>query len=321
MRKLALKITPQRSTQYANMTEKLAEPELLASPLGAAITQIEPVTFAGQAYLFVSLDNESASSQCLELEEILPRLGATSEAYEFFERIGDVKGPFLRPLETTFDPFLPLEMAEIRRYKGKTNEVFTRVLLNIAIFAGAFTNQFTGRLRILDPLAGGGTTLFLALSDGYDAFGIEQQKQDVDTTVVFLRQYLNSIHMPYKELDERGRRTGRRYQFEIGRKGATRRLVLAHMHAIVGDLPYGIQHFAEIAGMLSKALPVWERILLPGGTIALAWNATRIERTTMIDLVEQQTQLRIRNDPPYTQFVHTVDRVIKKRDILLAVKS
>ena len=339
MRKLALKITPQRSTQYANMTEKLAEPELLASPLGAAITHIEPVTFAGQAYLFVSLDNESVSSQCLELEQVLPRLGATSEAYEFFERIGDVEGPFLRPLETTFVPFLPLEMAEIRRYKGKTNEVFTRVLLNIAIFAGAFTNQFTGRLRILDPLAGGGTTLFLALSDGYDAFGIEHQKQDVDTTVVFLRQYLNSIHMPYKELDERGRRTGRRYQFEIGRKGATRRLVLAHgdtcdahlhmqevpggphMHAIVGDLPYGIQHFGEIAGMLSKALPVWESILLPGGTIALAWNATRIERTAMIDLVEQQTQLRIRNDPPYTRFVHTVDRVIKKRDILVAVKA
>ena len=339
MRNLALKIKPQRSTQYANMTEKLAEPELLASPLGAAITHIEPVTFAGQAYLLVSLDNESVSSQCLELEQVLPRLGATSEAYEFFERIGNVEGPFLRPLETMFDPFLPLEMAEIRRYKGKTNEVFTRVLLNIAVFAGAFTNQYTGRLRILDPLAGGGTTLFLALSDGYDAFGIEHQKQDVDTTVVFLRQYLNSIHMPYKELDERGRRTGRRYQFEIGRKGATRRLVLAHgdtsdahlhmqevpggphMHAIVGDLPYGIQHFGEIAGMLSKALPVWESILLPGGTVALAWNATRIERTAMIDLVEQQTQLRIRNDPPYTRFVHTVDRVIKKRDILVAVKA
>jgi hypothetical protein len=339
MRKLALKITPQRSTQYANMTEKLAEPELLASPLGAAITQIEPVTFAGQAYLLVSLNNESVTSQFLELKEVLPRLGATSEAYEFFERIGDVEGPFLRPLETTFVPFLPLEMAEIRRYKGKTNEVFTRVLLNIAVFAGAFTNQYTGRLRILDPLAGGGTTLFLALSDGYDAFGIEHQKQDVDTTIVFLRQYLNSIHIPYKELDERGRRTGRRYQFEIGRKGSTRRLVLAHgdtcdanlhmqevpggphMHAIVADLPYGIQHFGEIAGMLSKSLPVWDSILFPGGTIALAWNATRIERTAMVDLVKQQTQLRIRDDPPYTQFVHTVDRVIKKRDILVAVKS
>ena len=339
MRTLALKITPQRSTQYANMTEKLAQPELLASPLGAVITEIKPVTFAGQAYLLVSLDSESMSSQCFELQEILPRLGATSEAYEFFEHIGDVEGPFLRPVETTFVPFLPLEMAEIRRYKGKTNEVFTRVLLNIAVFAGAFTNQYTGQLRILDPLAGGGTTLFLALSDGYDAFGIEHQKQDVDTTIVFVRQYLNGIHIPYKELNERGRRMGRRYQFEIGHKGAIRRLVLAHgdtcdanlhmqevpggphMHAIVGDLPYGIQHFGEIAGMLSKALPVWESMLLPGGTIALAWNATRIERSSMIGLVEQYTRLQIRNDPPYTQFEHTVDRIIKKRDILVAVKS
>ncbi len=339
MRTLALKITPQRNTQYANMTEKLAEPELLASPLGAVITGVRQVTLAGQEYLLVSLDDESISSQCLELQKFLPRLGATSEAYEYFEHIGGEEGPFLRPLETTFVPFLPVEMAEIRRYKGKTNEVFTRVLLNIAVFAGTYAQQNMGRLRILDPLAGGGTTLFLALSNGYDAFGIEQQKQDVDTTVVFLRQYLHSIHMPFKELDERGRRSGRRYQFEIGHKGETRRFVLVHgdtcnanlhmqevpggpyMHAIVGDLPYGIQHFGEIAGMLSKALPVWENILLPGGTVALAWNATRIERAAMKELIEQYTQLRIRNDPPYTQFEHTVDRVIKKRDILVAVKS
>ena len=339
MKTLALKITPQRSSQYANMTEKLAEPELLASPLGAVITHIQPVSLAGQAYLLVALDDESMPSQCLELQHILPRLGATSEAYEFFERIGDVDGPFLRPLETTFVPFLPLEMAEIRRYKGKTNEVFTKVLLNVAVFAGAFAHQYIGRLRILDPLAGGGTTLFLALSEGYDAFGIENQKQDVETTVVFLRQYLHSIHMPFKELDERGRRSGRRYQFEIGYKGETRRFVLAHgdtrdanlhmqevpggphMHAIVGDLPYGIQHFGEIASILSKAFPIWENILLPGGTIALSWNATRIERAAMIDLVEKYTCLRIRNDPPFTQFEHAVDRVIKKRDILVAVKS
>src|SRR5713101_6213342 len=317
MKKLALKIRPQRTTQYADMTEKLAAPELLASPLGAAIKQIAPVTLAGQGYMVVTIDEESIVPPCPALVDILPRLGATSEAYEFFEHIGDVAGPFLRPLET----------------------VFTRVLLNIAIFAGAYSNQFTERLRVLDPLAGGGTTLFLALAAGYDAFGIEQQRQDVETTAVFVRQYLNSEHIPYKVIDERGRRAGRRYQFEIGQKGATRMLVLAHgdtsqadlhmqevpggphMHTIVGDLPYGIQHFGEIAGMLSKALPVWEQMLLPGGTIALAWNATRIARSAMIEAVERQTHLRVRNDPPYTQFAHTVDRVIKKRDIVVAVKT
>ena len=58
MKTLALKITPQRSTQYANMTEKLAGPELFASPLGVVISHIKPVTLAGQAYLLVSLDEE-----------------------------------------------------------------------------------------------------------------------------------------------------------------------------------------------------------------------------------------------------------------------
>ena len=93
------------------------------------------------------------------------------------------------------------------------------------------------------------------------------------------------------------------------------------MHAVVGDLPYGIQHFGEIAGILRKALPVWESMILPGGTLALAWNATRIERANMVELVEQDTHLKVRNDPPYTQLVHTVDRVIKRRDILVGVKE
>ena len=302
--KLALTITPQRSTQYSNMTATLAAPELLASPLGATIRHVEPVTLAGQTHLLVDIDDASL----LGMHPILSRLGATSAAYEYFAHISGVEGPLLRPLEPCFTPFVPLEMAEIRRYKGKTNEIFTHVLLNIAIFAGAYSGQFTERLRVLDPLAGGGTTLFLALAAGYDAFGIEHARQDVETTAVFIKQYLNNERIPCKELDER-RRAGRRYQFEIGLKGATRLLVLAHgethqadlhmqevpggsrMHAVVGDLPYGIQHFGEIAELLRNALPAWESLLLPGGTLALAWNATRVERSALVELVEQHTRL------------------------------
>jgi len=333
--KLALTITPQHSTQYSNMTAALAAPELLASPLGAVIHHIEPVRLAGQAHLLLDLEDTAVP----DMLPVLSRLGATSATYEYFAQLGGLEGPLLRPLEPRFTPFVPLEMAEVRRYKGKTNEIFTRVLLNIAIFAGAYSGQFTERLRVLDPLAGGGTTLFLALAAGYDAFGIEHARQDVETTAVFIKQYLNNERISYKELDERGRRAGRRYQFEVGPKGATRLLVLAHgetyqaglhmqevpggphMHVIVGDLPYGIQHFGEIAELLHKALPAWENLLLPGGTLALAWNATRVERSALVELVEQQTRLKARDDPPYTQFAHTVDRVIKKRDILVAVKQ
>lgn len=334
--KFAFKIAPQRSTQYASMTATLAMPELLVSPLGSAVNAITPARLAGQEYLLTTLDEERLSMAAML--DVLARLGTISEAYEYFERVGEVQGPLLRPLEPHYTPFVPLEMAEARRYKGKTNEIFTRVLLNVALCAGDYNAQFTGRLRVLDPLAGGGTTLFLALAAGHDAFGIELERQDVETTTVFVRQYLENEHIPYKEIDERGRRAGRRYHFEIGHKGKTRSLVLVHgdsaqadmhlrevvggprMHAIVGDLPYGIQHFGEISALLDKALPAWERMLLPGGTLALAWNATRIERAAMVELLERQTHLKVRDEPPYTQFVHAVDRVIKRRDIVVGVK-
>ena len=335
--KLTLKITPQRSTQYTNMTATLALPELLASPLHTYIGDVTPITLAGQGYLLVTADEQLLTDPYALT--ILSCLGATGEAYEYYDEIGSVPGPLLRPIEPHFTPFVPIEMAETRRYKGKTNEIFTRVLLNVTLFAGAFSGQYAERLRILDPLAGGGTTLFLALANGYDAFGIELERQGIDTTSVFVKQYLNNEHIPYKERDERGRKAGRRYQFEIGPKGRTRTLVLAHgdtrdaelhlrevpggsrMNAVVADLPYGIQHFGEIAALLEKALPAWERLLLPGGTLALAWNATRIEREAMIQLVERHTSLHVRNDPPYTQFAHAVDRVIKKRDILVGVSA
>jgi len=335
--KIALKITPQRSTQYARMAAALAQPELLTSPLGDVLQELQSITLAGQQYLQADMAEDVMAIE--QMQEIVGHLGATSEFYEYFTQIGDMAGPFLRPLEPLFTPFVPIEMAEARRYRGKTNEIFTRVLLNVALFAGEYRTRYNERLRILDPLCGGGTTLFLALACGYDAFGIELERQDVETTAVFVRQYLEGEHIRYKEINERGRKAGRRHQFEIGEKGHTRQLVLVHgdsieaqghmrevaggprVHAIVGDLPYGIQHFGEIATLLSQALPVWENLLLPGGTIALAWNATRIERAEMVGLLALHTHLQVRNFAPYTDFVHTVDRVIKRRDIVVGVKN
>src|SRR5689334_7083686 len=75
--KLALKITPQRSTQYTNMTETLALPELLASPLSKHIQEVTPATLGGQHYLIATVDEQMlVEPQHLA---ILSRLGATSE--------------------------------------------------------------------------------------------------------------------------------------------------------------------------------------------------------------------------------------------------
>jgi hypothetical protein len=68
-------------------------------------------------------------------------------------------------------------------------------------------------------------------------------------------------------------------------------------------------------------LPAWERLLLPGGVLALAWNATRITRGTLSTFLTDHTNLRLRDEPTYNQLAHPVDRVIKLRDVIVAVKS
>ncbi|HET8631954.1 MAG TPA: hypothetical protein VFL91_31395 [Thermomicrobiales bacterium] len=331
---LALKVAPQRSTLYAGLARTLAEPELMASPLGGRVQSCEPVRLAGQDYLLVDLAGEPDAADL----DVLSRLGATSEVHEYFPAIGDVPGPLLRPVEPTWAPFVPPEIVEARRYRGKTNELFTTVLLNLALFAGDFAAEPAARLRVLDPLAGGGTTLFTALVRGYDAAGIEREREDVESTDAYVRQFLRGAGVRFKRVAERLRGIGRRTVYTIGRGDDTRLLALAlgdtfaapellgglpggaRFHAVVADLPYGIQHRGQVEDLLADALPAWAALLLPGGAAALAWEASHLTRAEAIDLVEQHPGLRVRDDPPYDALAHAVDRAIKRRDVLVIVK-
>jgi hypothetical protein len=324
--KLALAIAPQHSTQYADMAERLGRPELLASPAGESVTAIEPAKLGGRSYLIATLADGTAPEQ---LMPALSRLGATAGVFELFD------GPLLRPLSPAFTPLVPLEMAEARRYKGKTSEVFSQVLLNLALFAGAFRNAAGRRLRVLDPLSGGGTTLFLALAAGHDAFGIELGKQNVETTAAFVRAFCRESRIPHSETHEKAKR---RYSFELGPRHDQRLLVLAEgdtrtagtlladvpggarFHAIAADLPYGIQHTGTAQTLVAESAAVWERTLLPGGAAALAWDATRLSRDKLTEAITANSQLSVRHDGPYAELEHRVDRVVKKRDVLVAVK-
>ena len=325
--RIALQVAPQHSTQYADMTARLAAPELLASPAGRHVASVEQARLAGQAYVIATLDDEATLD---ELMPVLSRLGATRGVFELLE------GPLLRPIEPAFLPHVPLEMAEARRYKGKTSEVFSRVLLNLALFAGSFADRLETRLRVLDPLAGGGTTLFLALAAGHDAFGIEQGKRDVETTVAFVREYCREERLSIQQVHDRAKK---RFRLEVGLRRDDRRLLVlaqgetrtadalledvpggARFHAIAADLPYGIQHDGAARALVAEAIGAWERTLLPGGAVALAWDATRLPRESLRAAVEGHSSLVARDDGPYAELEHRVDRVIKRRDVLVAVK-
>ncbi len=320
-------IAPQRSTQYAALTSTLAPHELALCPLGQPASNVATVSLAGQAYL--KFDLSSALEETARRE--LGTLAMTSAFFDYRQTLEGEIGPWLRPVETDFAPAFPPDLVMTRRYKGKTNELFTHFLCNVARYSSAFANTPWADLRVLDPLAGGGTTLFVALVLGANAYGVEKDQRDVESTATFIEQYAREQGISCSLKEERLKKLGHRWWFTLGRQTPSQCVLIngdtaqalelmnnvKHPHLIVGDLPYGIQHEGRLAGLLTTALPVWASLLLPGGAMALAWDSTRLPRADMIALAQSACSLTVVDTPPYNQLAHRVDRVIKRRDVLV----
>lgn len=327
--RIAAQLAPQRSTQYSNLARDLAEAELLASPIGPGLREVSLRSIAGQDYLTFSLPGPITD----EAVRLLAGMAMLGGVFELFDAIGDVGGPLLRPVQATHPAFISPDMAATRRYKGKTNEAFTRFLCNMAKYASDFHSSDWSTLGVVDPLCGGGTTLFTALSLGADVAGLDLDRTDVESTASFITQYCRENRIALGAKEERLRKLGaRRWLFQIGRDdvrrcmlalgnaGQTRELLagFGRPHLIVTDLPYGIQHSGPLHGLLADCLPGWADLLLSGGAIAFSWDSTRLDRQEMMALVGKVADLEVVDRPPYDRLAHRVDRVIKRRDVLVA---
>ncbi len=247
--------------------------------------------------------------------------------------------------------FIPLEMApltrfdddliSIQRYPGKTNEQFTHLLVNLTVAASASAHGRTdgGPIQLLDPVAGRGTTLNRALMYGFDAHGIERSDSDVDQYRLFIESYLKDHRIKHKiqrEQVRKGKLAGT-FGFTAAIRGEQSvRLVRGHsaqtrelfpgkkFDAIVGDLPYGVQHRAAGAKsshrsseeLLVESAPGWRAALHPGAALGLAWNRKTMSRNTVIEILEAN-RFTIVEHP--RSFQHIVDRSIT-RDLLVATR-
>ena len=327
--RIAAQLAPQRSSQYSNLARDLAEPELLASPLGAALHDLSLRSIAGQDYLQFGLPGPITSETIRQLAS----MAMIGGVFELFDSIGDVEGPLLRPIPAVHPAFVSPDMAATRRYKGKTNEAFTHFLCNMAKYASDFCRDDWSALDVVDPLCGGGTTLFAALALGADVAGIDVDRTDIETTATFIGQYCRENRIALSSKEERLRKlNARRWHFQLGRDDG-RRCLLVHgdaretkellagfgrPHLIVTDLPYGIQHNAPLRGLLGDCLPIWAELVAPGGAIAFSWDATRFTREEMVEFVSAAAPVEVVGRPPYDRLAHRVDRVIKRRDVLVA---
>lgn len=330
MSTLVASIAPQRSTQYGDLAMLLAPHELQLCSAGAPIGEISPVKLGGADYLKFDLAGMVDAHGLHELGT----LATLRSFFQYYDTLDDQAGPFLRPLTTTFEPSLPPDILTTRRYKGKTNELLTHFLCNIAKFSSPLRDQSWREVRLFDPLCGGGTTLFAGLILGADVAGVEHDTQDVQTTAAFLRDYCRENRISCTVKEERLKKIGLRWQYTIG-KEKSQRCILAKgetadspailqgfkPNLIVTDLPYGIQHYGEIVQLLTTALPTWAELSAAGSVMAFAWDATRFPRAEMVGLVESAGRWRVCGGAPYDQLAHRVDRVIKLRDVIVATKA
>lgn len=324
---IVAQVTPQRSTQYTEFVTALAPYELELSLVGLKVPgAVETIKLGTHTYLRFQLETEPDDL----ILQALDNLATTDSYFTYYDEIERVQGPFLKPMDVPANNFLPPSLIATRRYRGKTNEVLTQFMCNVAKFSSDFRSTPWHKITLVDPLAGGGTTLFVGLTLGADVGGVEKDKKVAAGTVAFLKQYMREARISAQFREDKLKNVGKRWFITIDKtarcvvgQGDTSEVGaffngLKRPQLIVTDLPYGIQHRAQWQTMLASALPAWSGVLADGGVLAFAWNATHFPREDMISLVQDVSNFTVIDDPPYDRLAHRVDRVIKKRDLIVA---
>ena len=345
---MAVLRAPSANRVYASRSGPLAAAEahwVLGAHLGAPSRVTERAVGGMDALRIEGL--EFGDGDALRL---LGSLSGTLGVLEQVDGGAGEEGPLLRPLDIPSVLRHPDDLETILKYPGKTNEQFTALLVNLA--AALSTRRaglFDGTLTLLDPLCGRGTTLNRALRLGLSPLGAEIDRKDVEAYRAFLATWLRTHRYKHTVTDGRltrhGKQLGIRIDAELApdkqaqREGRGQTLTvygcdtreLAHLlparsvDAIVGDLPYGVQHGGRSAAgwqrspleVLAEAAPGWRSLLRDGGGMALAVNRHTLARSDATAVLADAGLRVISADGA---FRHRVDQSID-RDVLLAIPT
>jgi len=335
-------ILPSVNRVYAGASVELIAAELSAfseGVLGGALSEAEPTDIGGVPFLQFEADTLSPRAVSF--------LANVSGCYALFELCDGL----LRPLDLRRLGRYDDDLITIQKYPGKTNEQFTKLLLNVTLMASAFGGAMLDRkLAVLDPLCGRGTTLNQALMYGYDAAGVDHDQKDYEAYTTFIKTWLKRKRVKHKAdydgpVRRDGKTVGRRLQVSMAasreeyRAGLIQRLdvVCAEttrapeffkpgtFDVVVTDAPYGVHHGSRTSAsgrtrrpvdLLAAAAPAWATLLRPGGAVGVAWNVLVAHRDETASVLAN-AGLEPVESTAYQQFRHRVDQGIT-RDILVA---
>ena len=269
MNRYAFLILPSHNRVYADAAPTLARAELAVLSAALPDGRIEGESVAETAIGGVPYVTFAASELSQRDVGLLANL---SSLYALFEAAGPagaggLAGELLRPVPLRRLDRFDDDLLTILKYPGKTNEQFTKLLLNVTLASSAFARELeTRRLSVLDPLCGRGTTLNQALMYGFDAFGADIDARDVEAYAVFVQRWLKDKRLKHQADFSPVRRdrkvVARRLTAEFAatkdeyKAGDVQRLDVVEADTtrvgeffrpgsadlVVADLPYGVQH-------------------------------------------------------------------------------
>ncbi len=340
---------PGHNRVYYNLSGELALAELkIASrKLASNCEKIEITNINNIRYLELHTKKEITPSDL----EILSKL---SFVFALFKRHLLSDDTYLYPIQKLNYELIDPKISSIQKYAGKTNELFTKMMINVALLSSNF--NYSDTIHLLDPVAGKGTTLFEGTVYGFDVTGVEIEKNSVHDTTVFFKKYLEKER--YKHLSNTKKVYGKnkseavyahefsyaKNKIEFKSKETQRKLTLVNgntlktskyfkkeeFHLIIGDLPYGVAHGNTTSNnsnsitrnpseLLNQCLPEWQLTLKKGGTVVIAWNSFVVSRKKLEQIFLNHS-FHVFTEAPYNQFEHMVDKSIK-RDIIVAQKK
>ena len=343
----ALLLRPAANRLYSKGAAALNTAELSVvngRVLADALGEIGPTVIGGVDYVRFQTDAELAP-------EAVEHLSNLSSAFALFRIVDDTA---LVPVTLTPVAHLDDDLLTIQRYKGKTNEQFTKLLLNVTLAASAHATDWPQRrLRMLDPVCGRGTSLNQGLVYGFDVDGIEIDRTAYDAYRTFLvtwmkdKRFKHQVHSMPLRCD--GKVAGRRTEVVFARDkdeykaDDVQRVRIVNddttftaehyrkpvFDAVIADLPYGVQHASRARPdarararnpqeLLEAALDGWTGAMKPGAAIGLSYNVKVLARDALVGLLDRHG-LAVCTDDAFCRFEHRVDHAIT-RDLVVATK-
>jgi SAM-dependent methyltransferase len=275
MRRYAFLVLPSHNRVYADAAPSLARAELAVLSAALPDGQINRESVAETVIGGVPYVTFEAGELSGQDADLLANLSSLYALFEVAGPLGDQgqAGELLRPVPLRRLDRYDDDLLTILKYQGKTNEQFTKLLLNVTLassdFAGAAGSR---RLSVLDPLCGRGTTLNQALMYGFDAYGADIDARDVEAYAVFIQRWLKDKRLKHRADFSPVRRdrkvVARRLTAEFAaskdeyKAGDVQRLDVveadtarvgeffrpASADLVVADLPYGVQHGSHGTG-------------------------------------------------------------------------